>query len=302
MDYKTTCTVPETELNNFKNDACQLLVITLDELLNVHRELITNPHRIGYYHLTFVMEGKGNLWIDSSKYKFESKTVFAASKGQIQAMEYDKNTKGFALLFTEEFINKYPQDIGWINNLLLFDHSLPSPLVFLPDTEYLELLIILSKIRAEIRIDGAFAKEEILANLLKTFILIAERLKRTTLNKKIPCEGEWYYLTEFKKKLEEHYSSSRSVQYYADLLSVTNRKLNQITIDSYGKPAKQVIEDRVLLEIKRLLVHTESTIKEIGHTLGFNDPTNFIKFFKKYAKVTPAEFRISYKKNQLYYK
>jgi AraC family transcriptional regulator, transcriptional activator of pobA len=61
-----------------------------------------------------------------------------------------------------------------------------------------------------------------------------------------------------------------------------------------GKSPKVIISERVLLEIKRLLVHTNQSIKEIGFDLGFNEPTNFIKYFRQQTGQTPSEFRDSH--------
>jgi AraC-like DNA-binding protein len=47
----------------------------------------------------------------------------------------------------------------------------------------------------------------------------------------------------------------------------------------------------VVLEAKRLLAHTTSSIKEIGFELGFDEPTNFIKYFRKHVASTPIDFR-----------
>ena len=46
-----------------------------------------------------------------------------------------------------------------------------------------------------------------------------------------------------------------------------------------------------MLEAKRILAHTTESVKEIGYDLGFDEPTNFIKYFKKHSKFTPTEFR-----------
>ena len=178
------------------------MVIELDELLHVHLETITNPHLIRYYQLLFIIEGSGNLWIDSNKYSFQNKDMLAVSKGLIQIMEFSKNIKGFAILFSEEYIYKHPRDIGWVNNLLLFDHATASPIIKLQDIEYLELLIILSKVRAEISSENSFVKDEILFSLLKTFLLITERVKRAVSGNDNHYEGEWHYLNKFKESLE----------------------------------------------------------------------------------------------------
>jgi AraC family transcriptional activator of pobA len=71
-------------------------------------------------------------------------------------------------------------------------------------------------------------------------------------------------------------------------LKITSKTLYNATTQLLGKAPKQLIDDRILLESKRLLIHTNATIKEIGFELGFIEPTNFIKFFRKYERMTPT--------------
>ncbi|WP_459640649.1 helix-turn-helix domain-containing protein [Flavobacterium sp. CGRL2] len=61
-----------------------------------------------------------------------------------------------------------------------------------------------------------------------------------------------------------------------------------------GKTPKEIIDDRVMLEAKRLLAHTNENVKEISYELGFEEPTNFIKYFRKHSNSTPVEFRESH--------
>ncbi|MEI6436138.1 MAG: helix-turn-helix domain-containing protein, partial [Bacteroidota bacterium] len=59
---------------------------------------------------------------------------------------------------------------------------------------------------------------------------------------------------------------------------------------------KEIINDRILLEAKRLLVHTNLSIKELGQDLGFDDPAYFVRYFKSHTASTPVEFRETYLK------
>ena len=61
-----------------------------------------------------------------------------------------------------------------------------------------------------------------------------------------------------------------------------------------GHTAKQVVDLRIALEAKRLLVHSGATVAQIGHRLGFSEATNFVKFFRRLAGVTPLEFRAAH--------
>ncbi|MDP4115583.1 MAG: helix-turn-helix domain-containing protein [Bacteroidota bacterium] len=162
--------------------------------------------------------------------------------------------------------------------------------------EYIDLLILFKNTRKESVSLNEYGKDEVLFNLLRILLITSERIKRTRINNSIKDIGDLTLLEDFKKHLEIHYSNSRSVQYYSDILNITPKKLNRVTFSYWGKSSKQVIEERVLLETKRLLIHTNQSVKEIGMLLGFNDPTNFNKFFKKSTNMTPVYFRLSYKK------
>lgn len=287
----TTDKIARLEISDLENSSSSVLVLPLEEYLRENGDKALKPHRISFYQMVIIAEGEGNVWIDSVKYNYNSKSAFTASKGRIISFEYEKTPKGYVMLFSEEFINRNPGDLEWINNLNSFDLSVEVPVIRLSDAEYVELLVFLKKIKSEIESGSDYITEEIVFSLLKAFILIAERLNSRKAGFIVKGSGDKNYIFEFKKKLETMYSNSRTVNYYATQLGITPRKLNQLTYSSCGISAKQLIEDRVLLETKRLLTHTRMTVKEIGHSLGFNDPTNFNKFFKRYIKQTPQEFR-----------
>ena len=75
---------------------------------------------------------------------------------------------------------------------------------------------------------------------------------------------------------------------------MSSKKLNRITQELMGKPVKTYMYDSLILEIKRLLMNTSLSIKEISYKIGFEDPTNFVKYFKKYTELTPIDFRKKY--------
>ena len=91
--------------------------------------------------------------------------------------------------------------------------------------------------------------------------------------------------------LERNYKTDKSVNKYASDLSISEKRLNKATSNILDKSPKELIDERVLLEAKRLLAYSNTTIKEIAFGLGFEEPTNFIKYFKKHIEQTPSEFR-----------
>jgi len=96
---------------------------------------------------------------------------------------------------------------------------------------------------------------------------------------------------EFLMLLEGNYLQVRNIDFYAGKLDISSKRLNQILKDKLGKTGTQIIHDRIILEAKRLIIHSEHTIKEIAYQLGFSDRPYFSRFFKKQTAQTAEEFQ-----------
>lgn len=95
----------------------------------------------------------------------------------------------------------------------------------------------------------------------------------------------------FRAEIDRHYATDRSVQSYARRIGCSERSLHRLVRGHTGLTPKQVIEARVVLEAKRLLVHGDTPVSEIARALGFHDQSNFTKFFRKAVRQTPSQFR-----------
>lgn len=132
---------------------------------------------------------------------------------------------------------------------------------------------------------------DILQNLLHNFLLYGERERRKQDIGAIKKGADLDIVLLFKDVLETNYKQEKQVSYYASKAFVTEKRLNQATQRVLGKTPKEIIDERVLLEAKRILCHTGQSVKEIGYSLGFEEPTNFAKYFKKHTQQTPLAFR-----------
>jgi AraC-like DNA-binding protein len=95
----------------------------------------------------------------------------------------------------------------------------------------------------------------------------------------------------FSRLLEEGHPNSRRVEDYAADLGCSVRTLTRACLAVTGRTAKQVVDDRVALQARRLLACTLLSVAEVGRNLGFPEPTNFGRFFHREVGTSPGQFR-----------
>jgi AraC-like DNA-binding protein len=111
------------------------------------------------------------------------------------------------------------------------------------------------------------------------------------------AKGKGHILVKrFFQLLEENYQKNISVNEYASQLAITPHHLTQTIKELTGKTASKIIQEKQLLETKRLLTHTNLSVTEISSMLNFSDQSYFTKFFKRMTGKTPLAFRMKYTK------
>ena len=90
--------------------------------------------------------------------------------------------------------------------------------------------------------------------------------------------------------VDKSFAVSREVSWYANQLGHSARTLSRATLRAVGRTAKQFVDDRVVLEAKRLLAHGKVSVSECARLVGFDDPSNFTKYFRIRAGLPPGEF------------
>lgn len=135
-------------------------------------------------------------------------------------------------------------------------------------------------------------QNDMLLMLLKRLIIVITRLARS---KYIPDEKLHDERLDIFRKynllVEANFRTEHSVNYYAQRLNKSPKTLSNLFALYGGKTPLQIIQDRIIIEAKRLLYYTSKSVKQITYELGFEDPAYFSNFFKRYASQSPVEFR-----------
>lgn len=96
--------------------------------------------------------------------------------------------------------------------------------------------------------------------------------------------------------IEHNYHKHHDVKFYLERLNVSVNVLSKCCKTNAGKTPLAVINEYIILEAKQLLLHTEMRNNEISSELGFEEPAHFSSFFRRHAKMSPAKFRETYRK------
>ncbi|RZJ89682.1 MAG: helix-turn-helix domain-containing protein [Chryseobacterium sp.] len=90
--------------------------------------------------------------------------------------------------------------------------------------------------------------------------------------------------------IETHFIKEKGATFYIKQLNISAKKLNQICDSVTNKNIKYLIQDRVIMEIRKELHLGKKTVKEIAYDLGFAEPAYLTRFTKKHTGLTPKEF------------
>ncbi|MCS3800021.1 helix-turn-helix domain-containing protein [Niastella sp. OAS944] len=276
---------------NFKSGfKHELEVLSLAALYASHRQTVTHPHRANFYHIFWFANGPHTHFVDFNPITIKKNSLLFVNKEQVQSFDQRGNVDGKLILFTDRFFAKSTDDHRFLNNSILFNDFM-EPAVINLNKKTDELTAYFQQIEKEFVNTDDAGHYDLLRNSLHNFLMQAERQRRQSGFKEIKKGADLDYLTLFKELVGQHFKEYKSVNHYARQINVSEKRLGQATLKTIGKTPKQVIDDRIVLEAKRLLTHTSQSIKQIGYYLGFEEPTNFIKYFRKHEGVTPIEFR-----------
>ncbi len=274
----------------------QVEVVPLYTLTTVNKDHLVTPHRTNFYHVFLFDNCQPTHYVDFTPIKIEPYTLLFIDKDRVHQFDKLLNYQGQVLIFTEDFFCTTDNDTRFLRSSILFNDFADKPTIKLNKIDFEKYTNICDSITEELSLPADNTKYILLKNLLHNFLLLADREKRKQGFKELKKGADLDYTLLFRDLLESNYLILKSVNDYAKLICISEKRLGQATAKVLGKSPKEVINDRILLETKRLLVHTNLSIKEIGQELGFEDPAYFVRFFKKNTDTTPVEFRETYLK------
>jgi AraC family transcriptional activator of pobA len=249
------------------------------------------PHRHDFFEVLFLTNGSGTHTIDFRDYSIQPNTIFFLSPGQIHSISLSKDIYGYIFLFSSEFFLINKTDKNKIFEFPFFyNTSEENPPLLLKDPRDVAFLTQLFVKGCDENLKNTPEAEEVIHSILDLVLVYCKNLYPQKPANPGMKKGR-LMAKKFKQLIEEHYKENLSVKDYAALLSITPNHLNETVKNIMGRTASELIDEKMIIEIKKLLLHTDLTASEVAFTLNFSDQSYFSRFFKKHTGYTPGEFR-----------
>ncbi|MFY0256002.1 AraC family transcriptional regulator [Chitinophaga sp. 30R24] len=243
------------------------------------------PHRDNHYLLMFATSGTLRINIDFKEKAITTPSMLIIFPGQVHSMVNYNSLQGWALSFDPSLMD---EDMHFF-----YEKAVPCPLVLNVETAFYQQMVTLMALIEQMLsgIPNRFTSRSV-HNLLAAIIsTIAGEVSLPDHDDKMKENRGAIIEQGFSQLLRKHYKEWKQPARYASALSITVTHLNDTVKKITGRPISLHIQQRSILEAKRLLYLTELSVKEISYELGYDDPVYFGKLFRKTTGNSPKQFR-----------
>ena len=244
-----------------------------------------------YYRIGLLRNGEISFNIGLESFRPQRNWMVFGFPGQIFSLR-DKTEDFFCyyLLFSEKFISESLLHTGSKNNYPFLTYS-GVQCFALTEDDANEAEQIILKINEEIKNRKPGMSDAIKLYIQLLLILASRCYVQKAIHKQQGSDTASVLFSRFIKLVNANFHNKHRVSDYAEMLYVSSDYLNRVVKSKSGKTAHELIDEMILTEAKAHLLYSQLSIAEIACRLDFTDPSHFTKFFRKYARCTPADYR-----------
>jgi len=251
------------------------------------------PHRVEFHVLFYMTKGRCMHMVDFESLPCKPGTLMVLSPGQVLRFDADStHWDGWLLMFRPEFLQGQPlttelRDLESFHQLV----DLPMHRTLSANQQkvvkgILDRMAADTKLQADSKTVQPLLRYQLLALIVRLHLIQASHGQAS--------QHTSVSLQRFKRYrlvVEEQLHRLHRVTDYAKLIGCSHKSLHRATVEVAGVSAKTYLSQRIALEAKRLLVHTAQPVAVVAEELGFDEATNFVKFFRRETGQAPGRFR-----------
>ncbi|GAL85625.1 AraC family transcriptional regulator [Sporocytophaga myxococcoides] len=251
---------------------------------------LDRPHGHDFFILLFITSGSGMHSIDFKNYHVKAGSLFLLSPGQVHHWNLSSDINGYILFFTKEY---FQLDFNYNKLLTLpfFYTHINSPCMEIKEEDIEQVSNIFKKIDDEYLNKRKLFHDVIRLNLK---MLLIELERKYTGNQQASglMQYQMNQLHKLETLIDAHYKEHKQISEYASIMNISIKQLNTLCKKALNKTPGDLLQERLILEAKRLLVYSDNSISSIAYSLNYTDNSYFIRLFRKLTTMTPEQFRI----------
>jgi len=235
-----------------------------------------DSHRHLYYELFLFVAGRGSHNIDFKSFDISPPSIQLVGPLQLHQVKHSKDSEGYVLKVQPLFIASNPILSNYFNYIQYNQHFKAGVKISKQEAELLQ-----NSYTFLMSYNNSNSNDSLFAMLSALHLYISILKRHQNMANAAESNPNNIHFTQFLSLAEEHYLIEKNADYYTQKMMIPLRKLNNIVKDRTGLSVKQFLIQRVLLESKRLIIHSDKSVKEIAYDLDFLEPAHFSNFFKK---------------------
>jgi AraC family transcriptional activator of pobA len=245
-------------------------------------------HRDDHCNFFFQESGSGRLMVDFREVRLEGRGVFCIMPGQVHYPMHVENMSGWFVATDMSALDEYIRTV-------VEEFAEGGYPVRISD-EQSDMLSKSLQLLNDLFRSPEDNNKVILQSMLKVCLGIFASIFESEINKNSCGHLRPSIITSaFKKALKKYFKTVKSPSEYAAILNITSSYLNEVVKETTGRPVSYWIHKEVMMESKRLLYHTNLSVKEIAFSMGYEDHAYFSRLFRKITGKTPGQFRDEYR-------
>ena len=246
------------------------------------------PHTLGFYDILLITRGSGYHTLDGRKDAVRPNRVFFLSPGEVRDWRVS-DLEGLCLFFPGDFLEEFFSDPLFLYRLPYFHTPNGAAVLKLSPAQAGRLKRQLLAMRRELRHLKSDSAHLLRAQLYEALITLARQYQAAQ-NAPEPRAPHRVAL-RFREMIPREGPRTHRIAQYARQLGVSPNHLNAICKQHLGRNAKNILQDYLAVQARRLLLYSDETAERIGYSLGFREPSYFTRFFRRRTGRNPTAFR-----------
>lgn len=265
---------------------------------NIDSEIIqklSEPSRNSFYQIVLIKRGSGSYFVDFATHEIADYSVCFIFPNQISRFSFTDEIEGEIIMFDETIFCS----AILANELREYNIDLQKRINFVALADNRKAFTRIEEVVSQINsFDGELNDIHKMQIKFFTKIIIFKIIDASTNGvfsgvKNADLEA---YIN-FRELVDKEFHKNRKVEYYAECLGMTTKKINSLSKQYSNLTALEVIHNRLSLEIKRVFMFEDTPLKELAYSLNFDSQSALNKFIFTKFNATPTELKKSIRDN-----